>query len=312
MGSYSQLAAAYGSYGVLAQSFTEFEASEEIPLGVFVITDIDIEDSGNGTTMVITGVDRSLRISKAEWIDPYQIPANTELAAAISGVLTNRWPSVETDFYNTGVLLPATVLGLQSGSSGKDPWANVQQMASSNGFDLYFDATGRAVLVPVSDPSTATPLETYEENEEAMILSVKRRLSTDNTFNGVVATGEGSSVKPPVRAVAFDDDPASPTYRYGLFGERPKFISSSLVTSASAAASFAAAELAKIKGAEENVDWVQVCDPSLDAGDVVKVRNTGTRLDKVLVLDKVTIPLAPSGTMSATARTVRVLVEGES
>jgi len=69
--------------------------------------------------------------------------------------------------------------------------------------------------------------------------------------------------------------------------------------------------LSKMKGAEENVEWQQICDPSLDAGDVIKIRNEGTRLAKVLVLDKVTIPLSPGGSMKATARTVRVLVEGE-
>ena len=89
------------------------------------------------------------------------------------------------------------------------------------------------------------------------------------------------------------------------------FVSSPLVLTTADAVAVAGAELSKMKGAEENVEWSQICDPSLDAGDVIKIRNEGTRLAKVLVLDKVTIPLSPGGSMKATARTVRVLVDGE-
>jgi hypothetical protein len=167
------------------------------------------------------------------------------------------------------------------------------------------------VLPPVVDPTTATPVETYIENAEAMLLSAKRSLSSDTTRNGIVMTGEGTNVDPPVRGVVFDEDPTSPTYRYGPFGERPDFISSPLVLTTEDAIAAAAAELSKRKGAEEAVEWTQICDPSLDAGDVIKIRNTGTRLDKVVVLDRVSIPLNVSAPMTGVARTVRVLTEAE-
>ena len=306
---YADLSSAFGTYGALAQASTVQQVDEEVPLGVFVMTEVNLEESGQGATMEIIGVDRSIRIQKAQWYDPYQIASGTSLSSAISLLLSDRWSDVETNFQSTTQTVPSTVLGLDSGGSSRDPWADALRLAQAGGFNLYFDGEGFAVLAPVPDPTDQTPVEVYEEGPEAMVLGVQRRISSDNTFNGVIVSGEGTSVRPPVRATAWDEDPASPTYRYGLFGERPAFISSPLVTSTVLAGQVAVAELAKLKGAEENVDWNQITDPSLDAGDVIQVTNTGTRLNKVLVIDKLSIPLAPTGSMRATARTLRVLTE---
>ena len=305
--SYTDLMTEFDTYGSLFQQQGTEPFTEEVPLGVFVMTEVNLEDSGQGAVMNIVGVDRSIRVQKALWIDPYQISASANLGTAISLVLSDRWSDVETDFQDTTRTVPGTVLGLQSGGSGKDPWADVLKLAQAGGFELFFDNEGVAVLTSVPDPSNQTPVEVYVEGDEAMLLGVNRRLSTDQTFNGVVVTGEGTNVRPPVRAVAFDEDPASPTYRYGAFGERPTFISSPVVSTASEASLVAVSELAKLKGAEENVDWSQITDPSLDAGDVIQVENTGTRLARVMVLDKVSVPLTVGGAMQATARTVRVL-----
>lgn len=293
----------------MRQAYGTESVNEEVPLGVFVMTEVNVSDGANGATMEIVGVDRSIRVAKSQWVDPYPISASTNLGTAISLLLSDRWSEVETDFQDTSQTVPAVVLGLQSGGSGQDPWQDALKLATAGGFDLFFDGDGIAVLVPTPDPSEQSPVEVYEENEEAMVLDVSRRINTDQTFNGVVVSGEGTNVATPVRVVLFDEDPASPTYRYGSFGERPTFLSSPVVTTEAEGLRVATAQLAKVKGAEENVEWNQITDPSLDAGDVIQISNTGTRLDKIVVLDKITIPLAPTGTMKATARTVRVLQE---
>jgi hypothetical protein len=307
---YAELAAEFDTYGAMRQPYAFEDTVEEVPLGVFVLTEVNVQEEQQGATMEIVGVDRSIRVQKAQWVNPFPIAAGTNLATALELVLTDRWPGVDLEFASTSRTLPLTTLGLQSGGSGRDPWADALRLASAGGFDLYFDGSGVAVLEPTSDPSDSTPVETYVEGADAMLLGAQRRISTDQTYNGVVVSGEGTSVRPPVRATLFDEDPASPTYRYGAFGDRPVFLSSSLVTSASAAAVVAQAQLSKVKGAEENVDWTQICDPSLDVGDVIFVENTGTRLSKVMVLDKLQIPLAADQPMRATARTVRVLAGG--
>lgn len=304
---YTALNAAYAQNGALKQPTGYADTVEEVPLGVFVLTEANIQEEQKGATMDLVGVDRSIRIQKAQWIDPFPIASGTNLATALQAVLSNRWADVEVNFSSTTQTVPQLTLGMQAGGSGRDPWGDCQQLASSGGFDLYFDGSGVAVLKSTQDPSDATAVASYVEDAEAMLLGAQRRISTDQTFNGVVVTGEGTNVQPPVRSTLFDEDPASPTYRYGAFGDRPTFISSPLVTSAATAAVVAQAQLSKVKGAEENVDWSQICDPSLDVGDVIYVENTGTRLAKVMVLDKLSIPLKAEDSMKATARTVRVL-----
>lgn len=307
---YQDLPGEFNTYGAMRQPYAYEDTLEEVPLGVFVLTEVNVQEEQSGATMELIGVDRSIRVQKAAWVDPFAIASGTNLATAIGLVLTSRWPGVETSFPSVSVTVPNVVFGLQSGGSGRDPWADALQLAAAGGFDLFFDGSGVAVLRETSDPSEATPVERYLEGVDAMLLGAQRRISTDQTFNGVVVSGEGTNVQPPVRATLFDEDPASPTYRYGAFGDRPVFLSSPLVQSASAAAVVAQAQLSKVKGAEEFVDWTQVCDPSLDAGDVVFVENTGTRLSKVLVLDKLQIPLGADQPMRGTARTVRVLAGG--
>lgn len=304
---YADLSAEFNTYGAMLQPYAYEDTVEEVPLGVFVLTEVNIQEEQQGATMEIIGVDRSIRIQKAQWVDPFPIAAGTNLGTALELILSNRWSGVEFEFAATTRTVPAVALGLQSGGAGRDPWADSLKLAAAGGLDLYFDGSGVAALEPTADPSEATPVESYVEGADAMLLGAQRRISTDQTFNGVVVSGEGTTVRPPVRATLFDEDPASPTYRFGAFGDRPVFLSSAVVTSASAAQIVAAAQLSKVKGAEENVDWTQVCDPSLDVGDVILVENTGTRLSKIMVLDKLQIPLGPTEPMRATARTVRVL-----
>ena len=59
---------------------------EYVPLGVFVMTDVDINDSNEGVDINVSGEDRSLRVSRNKWLEPYQI-TNGPLETAISNLL---------------------------------------------------------------------------------------------------------------------------------------------------------------------------------------------------------------------------------
>jgi hypothetical protein len=303
--SYSALAAAYPTYTDLDRAVgnTETTVEELIPLGVFVITDVEVDTGENGTTVTVRGSDRSLRISRARWTDPYTY-TRTTVDQAILGILEDRWDDVDTDLTVTDTESHRAVLGLETDN---DPWKDCTSIAEAAGMDLFFDGDGVACLIPVRDYETATPDAVYLEDVDAVILALKRALTTEQTYNGCIATGEGSEGDAVYRGEAWDDDATSPTYRYGPFGQVPQFYSSPLITSDDQAASAAAAILARKKGAQETISWIQLVDPSLDAGDLVQVQNTAAKVDKVLVLDRVTIPLDVATPMQAVARTIRVM-----
>jgi hypothetical protein len=303
VGTYTDLAAEYDSYAAMGGGFTIEQVEELVPLGVFVITKVDVTVDGAGAKVAVQGSDRSLRFSRARWTEPYTAAAGNA-GDAIQDVLEDRWQDVTVDFTATDKTINRAVFGLETDNN---PWKDATDLATAAGMELFFDGEGVARLIPVRNYENATPDAVYLENEEAMVLTLSRQLSVDKTYNGVIANGEGSGASATFRGEAWDEDPDSPTYRYGPFGEVPRFYSSPLLTSDDMAQAAAESILAKALGAEEAVDWTQIVDPSLDVGDVVQVVNADTKVDRLMVLDRLTIPLAPTATMSAVARTVRSL-----
>lgn len=312
---YGELAASYASYAAMAAAVANYaalnvattleeEVDEYVPLGVFLITSVDVNTSGGGTTVTVNGSDRSLRVARARWTQPYTVDSGTNVETAVGDLLADRWTNVETDFSSTDETLNRAVFGLETEN---DPWKDARKLAQAGGLDVYFDPDGIARLEPIEDYETATPEETYLEDDEAMVLDLSRSLTNEGTYNGVIATGEGSEASATYRAEVWDDDPESPTYRYGPFGEVPLFFSSPLLTSDEQATKAAATILAKKKGTQEAVSWTQVVDPSLDVGDVIRVVNASTKVDRLMVLDRISIPLAPAAAMTAVARTIRSL-----
>lgn len=278
---------------------------EEVPLGVFVITSVDIQQTAQGTTVQVQGSDRSLRIQRARWTEPYQA-AGVSVEAAIGAILSDRWADVTTSLDATSRTVARATFGTDSNS---DPWADVGKLAEAAGFDLFFDGDGVARLTEIPDYENATPDATYAEGEDAVVLSVARGISVDDTFNGVIATGEGAELADTYRGEAWDEDDSSPTYRYGPFGQVPRFYSSPLITSNEQAQAAAEALLARGKGAVESISWTQVCDPALESGDVVALTNAATKVNTVLVLDRLTVPLDATRPMQAVARSIRTWVE---
>lgn len=304
---YSALAGV-STYGTLAQATEEVTADELVPLGVFIITNIGMSQEQGGVKIQVSGQDRSLKISRNRWTQPYTVAKGTNVVTAIQQLLEDRWDDVKTSFVPSSDTVNRMVFGLETDN---DPWADAQRLAKSCGLELYFDGTGTARLEPAREYDGATADETYIEDVEAMLLSISRNLSVEQTYNGVIVTGESTSEDAVYRGEAWDEDPASPTYRYGPFGQVPKFLSLPALSSAAIANRTASAELAKSKGAQEAIEWAQITDPSLTAGDVIAVKNTATKVDRMLVIDRLTIPLRATEPMKAVARTIRTLAEAE-
>lgn len=306
---YASLTAASPTYGQLAAQTAETTEYENIPLGVFVITDVQFEEGDNGITIEIAGVDRSVRVARSKFVDIYQIASGTNAATALAALLQSRWDDIDLSFADTTATLNATYLGSDTSTN---PWEDAQSIAQSVGMRLFFDQNGVCRLEPQRDYANVTPDAVYEDGEANIVTDVSRRITVEDTYNAVIVSGEGSGNTLSIfRAEVYDDDPASPTYRYGKFGVVPYFYSSPTIVSGAQAAITAEAILQQVRGATEEIAWRSVTDPSLDVEDVIKLSNTGTKVDQVLVLDSYTLPLRTTEAMTARARLVRTLT-GES
>lgn len=303
-----------GTTGVLSPFGTEIkvwrgvqytDGTEEIvPLGVFVLTGVTVTSSDAGTQISLEGSDRSLRIQRARLTDPYQITSGTAVETVVADLLRSRWADVQVAFPATGATVGARVLGAGADS---DPWKAAVEIAEAAGFDLAFDADGVVRMRTIPDPTETDPDETYDDGTDAVLLDVARGFDTGNTYNGVIASSEASDVDTPVRAEAWDEDVNSPTYRYGAFGQVPKFYTSSLIRDATQAATAAAAQLQRELGRSEAVEWSQIVNPAHDVLDVVRLTRPAVTLDAVLLIDRLDVPLDVGGQMRAVARVREVV-----
>jgi hypothetical protein len=280
---------------------------EYVPLGVFVITEVSIQDTNEGVSIKLAGEDRSIRIARAKWTEPYQL-SDGSLESALTDLIKNRYPDAELAFPTTNVSINQVILGSENSN---DPWKDAVEIAELVGFDLFFDQNGvvRMQQFPTLDGSVVSAL--YVEGAGTTITSLDRMISTKQTFNGVIYTIEGSDVVLPIRVEAWDEDTSSPTYRFGVFGEVPIFVETSLLATEAEALKAAYSLLNIYIGKQEQITFSSLVDPSLDVQDVIYVKSNGAKVDRLVIIDSLDIPLNTQNEMSANARTVRIVASGE-
>lgn len=280
---------------------------EYVPLGVFVITDVKVTDTNDGVSMVINGEDKSIIVSRNKWTSSYQM-VNGTLEASLLALLQNRYPDIETDFPTTNITINQIILGADT---ALDPWKDAVYIASLVGYDLYFDVKGVCTMRQFPTLDAASVVATFEEDNGTTITSLDRTISTKETYNGVIYTVEGSGVTTPIRVEVWDEDTTSPTYRYGVFGSVPTFITTSLIGTSADAIKAASLLLNTYIGRQEEIDFKSIVDPSLDVNDVIYIHSNGAKVDRTVIIDSMDIPLEYEGTLTVKTRVVRIVGANE-
>lgn len=274
-------------------------AIERARLGVFRIDDATVTDQAGAMTIQLGGLDRSARISDARFEDPFQIATGSNVATAILAIVSSVYPGVVTNFVPTAIVTPMII-----GEEGGDRWALAQKIANDAGLRLYFDGDGTLVLAPDSTGSAAV---TLAEGTNGVLLNAGRRWSSQGAYNAVIATGENTGIGAPVRGVARDLNPLSPTYYFGPFGPRPRFFQSQFFTTNAQALDAATAMLAREVGTTQTVNLGALVLPHLEPGDVARVTRLRAGIDEDNTIDSLTIPLTHEGAMTGATRATQVL-----
>lgn len=282
-------------------------STEYVPLGVFEITEVAINDSNAGIQIEINGEDRSLIISRNKFIDPYQMASGT-LESSITALLQNRFADITTNFPTTNVTINQVILG---SDNNKDPWKSAVEICELVGFDLYFDVFGVATMRQFPTVDGGVVVATYIENDNTRITSLDRNISSRETYNGIIYVVQGSRVATPIQVQVWDEDTTSPTYRFGAFGSSPKWIESPLLQTEEEAIKAATALLNKYLGAQEMLSFESVVDPTLEPNDVLYVKTIGSKVDRLVIIESIDIPLGSEETMTVNARVVRIVSENE-
>lgn len=283
---------------------------ELVPLGVFNWSIATVNESGTGVTISIGQLqDRSIRVSRGRYTQPINVVTATAVEDVLTSILTQAWPDISFAggaLPTTGLTIPACAFGVEGDS---DPWEDARKLADDQGYRLFFDAVGNCAMSTITGADEVTAVVSYGSTYgNFMVTALNKSWDTSDTFNGVIAVGEGSGLLLPFRSVVWDDDPESPTYYLGSFGKRPRYFSSPTLYTQTQADNAAATQLKKTLGISENVTWSQLVDPSLDVNDGINLYDSELGVNYLYRIDRLTIPLDAGSVMTAEARTRRVSV----
>lgn len=295
--------APYGNEVRVSRGITYTDGTEElISLGIFRIQSVEVEDSAETGTIRISGLDRAQRVSDAKFQDPFSTLGSEQVEDVIEDVVNDVYPDVQTDF-----LAPVHTLTPVAVEEASDRWEFAQELARSIGAELYFDGDGVLVLRTIQEPGQGSAVATLAEGDSGVLLDTALTWNREDTYNRVVVTGENTETDETYRGEAINDNPASPTYYYGTFGQVPLWYSSPLVGSDAQAQQAAEGLLAREVGTAKTVSCGTIVNPALEPGDSVRITRERSGIDEDHLIDSMTIPLSADQPMTLETRATEVL-----
>lgn len=256
---------------------------EWIPLGVLGIDEPKIESHSGATTVRISASDRVTAVRSRRFKAPYPIVAGTNTATAIKNIVTSRL-DVPTRIASTGSTTPEVVYEELS-----DPWDAVEDLATADGLSVHFDALGTLVVESLQTQVTG---RVYSDSGDGHLVRCARGISADKTYSGVIIKGEHPDFDP-VRYELWDENPTSPTYRLGPFGERPYGFTSPLIKDLTMAMAAARTILPQVTGMVQPAEIETAGHPGHDIDDLITVHDEKSRTHGTYRVVGGSVPLRP-------------------
>ena len=275
---------------------------EWIDMGTLGIHTTNFGRTGETVIAECQLADRSSRIRDNPWKNPFQVAAGLDYYVGIRNIVNDRARGFAPD-YNLGS--SALTTPTFTFSESDDPWAAVLKLAQAVGAEAYFDRQASLAAFPITDTKLISPSVNLNLSTNGVRIGpFTREVSNREVFNGVVCKGEAPWLLFPVIGEVWDDDPTSPSYRLGPFGEKPKIIGDTLATTNAQCLAAAQAEYLKIAGVIEVISFGLVKDPRLEVGDVIEKSDDDSIVTGRYILDSYNFPLG-TGTASGVVRRKR-------
>lgn len=257
----------YGASLVIKRGIAYTTTEQElVPLGVFRLD--SVEGDVHEGPVTLSGSSYEAFLSDDKFTEPVSTRGYGLVSTAINMLVSTSMPSLVLD---TTRLVDAGV-GTTTWDVEGDRLEAIKEVAKVAGCEVYCDAGGNLVVAPLPDPLLVTPAWEVAVGERGALIKASRGMSSAEVFNGVLARGENTEEDTPaVSSLVVDNDPVSPTYWSGPFGHRPKFLSSSTLTTVGACTAAATYELAVAKAPNATADLSSMPNPALEAGDVLRV-----------------------------------------
>jgi hypothetical protein len=218
----------------------------------------------------ISGTDRMSNIVDSKLTSPRQFRATDTYEYVVEQLVLDAYLDAVIEWDDEDVAL--SPIG-RTANVEDDRYAFLRELIIGLGKIFYFDHRG--VLLIRTPPDPSSPLWTVSRGEDGVLVSASRSLSRDGVFNGVLATGEALDTEPPVRGLAVDSDPNSPTYWNGPFGRVHREFASPLLTTGAQCRLAASTILRRSMGLPYNVDISAVPNPALEPDDPIAIGFAG-------------------------------------
>lgn len=293
----------YGSEVFLARG-VETGAGEVLwaSLGYYRIDVTGQSDASEGP-LTLDLADRMATIIDSRFLEPRQWLVGTEVGDIIAEVVTEVYPAAVIQYDDDSNLA-------QLGRSLIVEESRYEVLATlADGLGKIFYFNGDGVLVFETAPDENVPIWTVAAGRDGVMVNSDRSLSREGIYNAVVVTGEGADEITPVRAVAYDANPASPTFFGGSFGRIPRFYSSPFITTTQQAQNAAVSLLRRSLGASYDVGLSVVPNPALKPYDAIQVVYPDFNRE-THVIERVSIPLDVETAMTAATRQSTIIAVG--
>lgn len=278
-----------------------------VPMGMYSIATSVIQDSGIDLTCTLDLYDRSWAIAQRSLTTAYSVPAGagdlqTEITLLLATALGGgSFPWTFNFQGGSTYTVPAGTY-----NQGQDPWQACLDMATSAGYELYFDVLGNLVAQPVPDPTQANVVWNFSPGEVqadgslahplggtpfTTPIGIELGLTRDGIANSFYVTPSGSNNANPTQAVAQDTTawPISPTSIYGPMGVVPHFVYDSNITTTAQALAEAQYDLAKGLAKAWTLGVATPPNPLFDIDDVCTATWPRLGLDtQKFVVDQIT------------------------
>lgn len=243
-------------------------AFELVSLGYFRINAAEQDDVPSGP-IAIAGTDRMSNVIDAKMVEIVSFTGSETVGDVVDQLVTDAYADAviewDDDTADDTLGRPAIV--------ESDRYAFLDELVTSRGKIWYFDHRG--VLVIKTPPDPRLPVWTVSRGRGGVLVKARRSISREGVYNGVLATGEGLDTEVPVRGLAVDDDPLSPTRWGGPFGKVPREYASPLLKTDAAARLAAATVLRRSLGLPYNVNFQAIVNPALEPHDPVALGLAG-------------------------------------
>jgi hypothetical protein len=290
--------AVYGQTLTVATGIRYGNGAEElVPLGTFRIDEPEANVYAGPITL--TGKSLECAIQDDNFLAPATTRGYSTCVDAITGFIQQTIPAAVVVNQTSDNRNPACAVSTWDAQASR--WEAVTQIATAMHAEIYVDALGRFVIRDFPNPLTDPVVWDIAEGEGGTLMSAARKMSRASVCNAVVVSGENaSSNTAPVSAVAYDDEPTSPTRWTGPYGHVPKFYSSSLLTTVGACQAVADSMLFDAIAPNIQTSITALPNPALEAGDCVRVAYAGRK--ELFIVQSVSIPLTIAGSYSLTLR----------